>query len=608
MRAQLACLLLFPVLLFSSLRIFGGGQDSPGVVIGTVSVWGFDFQVGRVTPRTILPGTQVFLRQGDFTLVATSDHAGKFRFDGVPAGSYEASCLVPKPFVRSGPEIREVNVTAGKTVRVDFSALTEGSISGRVLGRSGVPLSGIPVCLGLPEPMYPAAPHAMRTRSDANGFFVFHRVPPGRYHLGLRLDPEDPPDLPYPRIYFPGVGTPSRAAVIELGEGEELANIDLVLPERLTERLLAGQVTLPGGRPAASARVVLEISDYPYLIKGGETTTDSLGRFSLRAFNGLSYQIRGLGLVGKVTAETEAMTVPSNGPLNSLVLPLQPRSGPRNLLVNPSAELGFEGWIAYKESLIDRSQGDACFALRNQAYVLQDVGLPEGSIGKYALLFARAATERVNDDGSITGLPCLYGYMMMSGHGRILSYLQGDSMLFAGKKVEEWQPIYGIFPIPPETGVLRFFLQMAERKGNPQNGSLARFDDLGLYLFDSEEEARLFVDRLRKSEWVLRERAESSGPADSVVPPNIALQCSACITEGADAFQQRGQVVLKCEIGPDGRASECQVQRGLAKDLDQIAIEVVKSRWVFTPATRNGTPTSGSILVEVPLADCPARR
>ena len=66
-------------------------------------------------------------------------------------------------------------------------------------------------------------------------------------------------------------------------------------------------------------------------------------------------------------------------------------------------------------------------------------------------------------------------------------------MLCGSRKENEWVPAWGIFQVPSGTGAIRFFLDQAERKDVPQNGSAARFDDLGLYLFDTEKEASAFV-------------------------------------------------------------------------------------------------------------------
>ena len=602
MRPKLACFALLPAFLFLLMPVHGRPQVAGGTVTGRVDVWDYDFKVGRVAPRTLLPGASVYLRSDQVLLEAKSDAKGKFRFDGVPPGDYEAYFLVDEPFFPSGPEFREVTVTESKPAIVNFIAGTDGRISGRLLRRDGSPAEGLSVCLGLAEPYYPEAPHAMRARSGHDGYFEFRRVPPGRYHLGLRLDPLDPPTLAYPRILFPGVEDPAGAAVIELAEGEELSNLDLVLPEMLRTRSLAGRVILPNGRPVASAQVVLEIADYPYTVKSGETTTDSTGRFSLPAFEGFSYKIRALSAVGSRIAESERRTVAKTGFLRDLTLLLRPVGRPKNLLANPSADDGFRGWTPYKETFIERVSGDPCFAVRNQGYILQDVALPEGSVGKYALLVGTLSTGRINEDNSITGLPYLYGYMMMSSQGRILSYLQGESMSFPGKRVNEWLPAYGVFPVPPETTMIRFFLNQAERKGDPQNGSLARFDDLGLYLFDSDEEARLFVQELSTSEW-LREQAEPE-PEDSITPASILMQCGVCVPSDRTGVLKQGDIVLKCEIGPDGKANSCEVHRGFRLDWDRLAIETVQARWQFTPATKDGVPITGSILVEVPLSRC----
>jgi hypothetical protein len=66
-------------------------------------------------------------------------------------------------------------------------------------------------------------------------------------------------------------------------------------------------------------------------------------------------------------------------------------------------------------------------------------------------------------------------------------------MLSSATSVGEWVKMWGIFKVPEGTGRIRFFLNQALRQGVPHNGSAARFDDLGLYLFPTEEEAKSFA-------------------------------------------------------------------------------------------------------------------
>lgn len=165
-----------------------------------------------------------------------------------------------------------------------------------------------------------------------------------------------------------------------------------------------------------------------------------------------------------------------------------------NLLQNPNAELRSQFWQTYGQATVESCIGiDPCFVVRNHGYFIQDVAVPADAAGGYALFVGRGSSERVNADGAITGLPYLYGYMMDETKKRVLAYLQGQNMLLFDVKKDEWRTLCGVFPVPQGTGTIRFFLDQAERKGVPQNGSAARFDDVGLYLFSTESDARAFA-------------------------------------------------------------------------------------------------------------------
>lgn len=181
--------------------------------------------------------------------------------------------------------------------------------------------------------------------------------------------------------------------------------------------------------------------------------------------------------------------------LSFSLLALSINAQTNNLLRNPNVDDGVNFWRAHGDARAEQAvDGNWRFVVRNQGHLWQDVELSSDSVGKYALLIGRAASERINDDGAITGLPYLYGYMMPNAKGEgILSYLQGRDMLCSARKENEWVTLSGIFQVPDETRVIRFFLMQAERKNVPQNGSAAWFDDLGLYLFSTEAEARAFV-------------------------------------------------------------------------------------------------------------------
>src|SRR5215213_1702983 len=167
-----------------------------------------------------------------------------------------------------------------------------------------------------------------------------------------------------------------------------------------------------------------------------------------------------------------------------------------NLLLNPDADLGARSWRAVGKATVEvTTENNFCYVVRKGGSFFQDVELPDDA-GQYAVFVGRGATERINDGGAITGLPYLYGYMLAENKpdgGRILAYLQGQQMLARPGMQYEWVNMRGIFKVPEKTKRIRFFLNQALRSGVPHNGSAARFDNLGLYIFSTKEEAEAFA-------------------------------------------------------------------------------------------------------------------
>lgn len=171
-----------------------------------------------------------------------------------------------------------------------------------------------------------------------------------------------------------------------------------------------------------------------------------------------------------------------------------------NLLLNPDAASKSASWKFSGEATVEEFQGRSVFAVRNRGSFFQDINFVASDIGKFALLIGRGSSERINTANVITGLPYLYGHMLDSTrNGNILEPIQGQQMLASARVKDDWSTMYGIFRIPENAGAIRFFLNQAERKDVPHNGSAARFDHLGLFLFETEKEARAFVRAYKES-------------------------------------------------------------------------------------------------------------
>lgn len=167
--------------------------------------------------------------------------------------------------------------------------------------------------------------------------------------------------------------------------------------------------------------------------------------------------------------------------------------GRRNYIKDPYAYHCATAWQKKGQAACETSaDGNPHFAIRYSGSFWQDAPIPE-SAGRYVLLVARAASERAHPDDDQTGLPYLYGYMVNSRDSyRFNAHLNGQQMMLKPSAANEWDTVWGVFEVPAETGAIRLFLQQADGR-QPQNGSAARFDGIGVFLFESEAEARSFA-------------------------------------------------------------------------------------------------------------------
>ena len=174
---------------------------------------------------------------------------------------------------------------------------------------------------------------------------------------------------------------------------------------------------------------------------------------------------------------------------------LQPASD--NFLINGDAARGTQGWKIEGVATVETFLGVPCFAVRDRAAFTQEVLLPDDSEGKYVALVAKGQSDRINTDESITGSPYLYALVATPDRVRYLAYWQGQHMRGTPTYSTEWVPMWGVFKIPKGARYVFVQLQQAERKGSPQDGSVARFADVRFHIFATEDEALTFVRNYR---------------------------------------------------------------------------------------------------------------
>src|SRR5579864_3734896 len=72
-------------------------------------------------------------------------------------------------------------------------------------------------------------------------------------------------------------------------------------------------------------------------------------------------------------------------------------------------------------------------------------------------------------------------------------------------------------------------------------------------------------------------------------PPVVVHKTEPAYTEDARKAKVEGAVVLRANIGADGRPHDIRVIKRLGYGLDDSAVECL-SQWLYRPGTANGAP------------------
>jgi hypothetical protein len=204
------------------LRQLAAMTDS-GIIAGYVTrpVWHDD---GKYLDYTYPPNHKVIAKRdsngAEYSAVTDSD--GTFEFDPLPSGSYHLSANTEKGlWAEDGP----AKVHPRGCEAFAFELHADGIISGRVRSVDGKPFKIRPWIDIKSE-----ANGGLNTSyADEHGYFEARGLEPGRYLVGIGIGAE--PNTPEwrSRVYYPGVRTKDKAAVIELGKAEKRTNIDFQL-------------------------------------------------------------------------------------------------------------------------------------------------------------------------------------------------------------------------------------------------------------------------------------------------------------------------------------------------------------------------------------------
>ena len=169
-----------------------------------------------------------------------TDFDGNYRLEGVAPGHYVVMPIAPA-FVVTDYSFRSIGKTivigSGEHVEgIDFALTRGGVITGKVADSNGRPVIEERVILIQADPAQPAilaSPNWPRNAvTDDRGIYRIFGVPGGHYKVvvgqtgngGL----ESPMRRAYQQTFYPDTTDQRKATIVEVTEGGEAANIDIV--------------------------------------------------------------------------------------------------------------------------------------------------------------------------------------------------------------------------------------------------------------------------------------------------------------------------------------------------------------------------------------------
>jgi len=189
---------------------------------------------------------------------------------------------VGQPELRSPKQVA-IMLDPNEARGVDIAFTIDNSVRGRVLGPMGKPMDG--VCVYLLRPGQDGWGQSDCTNKQ--GRFEITSIPVGEYVLVANQDGKPSNREPFRKIFYPNVSERDRAAMISIGAGETIDNIDIVIPKLEEIVTVEGVLRYSDGKPVVNEWVKFKVTKADEKVDGDvNEKTDSSGRFTLRVLKG----------------------------------------------------------------------------------------------------------------------------------------------------------------------------------------------------------------------------------------------------------------------------------------------------------------------------------
>ncbi len=221
---------------------------------------------GKVTLKNKgLAGIVVTARTKDYSgpdrsrLRATTDQTGKYRITNVSRGTYDVTPLAPGLIVDNVLNDKSVVIEEGDSVEdVNFSMVRGGVITGKITDADDRPMVEQQIFLQLVDGPYAETPYYNSgIMTDDRGVYRAFALRPGKYKVYVGLGDNRMPGGPqiYRQTFYPSVTDSAKATVIEVTEGSEATDIDIMMGRPFTAFKVTGKIVDgESGKPMPNVR------------------------------------------------------------------------------------------------------------------------------------------------------------------------------------------------------------------------------------------------------------------------------------------------------------------------------------------------------------------
>jgi 5-hydroxyisourate hydrolase-like protein (transthyretin family) len=200
---------------------------------------------------------------------ATTDEDGNYKLSPLPAGLFNVMPVARAFLVGTAGSYKQpgqaVNVAEGEAViKIDFNLIRGGVVTGRITDAAGHPIIAEPVSV-----VSEAGRTSMLTglpinQTDDRGIYRVYGLGPGKYQVSVgqassavgAVSIMGMGGSKYVKTFYPGVQDETKATLVEIKEGTEVANVDIAVGKAGSGFSVSGRVIdADSGQPVANVYI-----------------------------------------------------------------------------------------------------------------------------------------------------------------------------------------------------------------------------------------------------------------------------------------------------------------------------------------------------------------